>query len=112
MGKPVVHFELYGPNAEELRSFYADVFAWEVHTDDAIDYSMIHTNAGTGIDGGIGRGDARVNVVIEVDDLQATLDRVESLGGKTVTPVTEIPGVVTFAEFQDPQGNVLGISLP
>jgi predicted enzyme related to lactoylglutathione lyase len=112
MGKPVVHFELYGPNAEGLRSFYADVFDWEVHADESIDYAMIHTNAGNGIDGGIGRGDARVNVVIEVDDLQATLDRVEALGGKTVTPVTEIPGVVTFAEFQDPQGNVLGISLP
>lgn len=32
------------------------------------------------------------------------------MGGKTVTPITEIPGVVTYAEFADPEGNVIGIS--
>jgi predicted enzyme related to lactoylglutathione lyase len=50
--------------------------------------------------------------MIEVDDLQAALESVESLGGKTVTPITEVPGLVTFAEFQDPQGNVIGLALP
>ena len=33
-----------------------------------------------------------------------------ALGGEIVTPVTEIPGVVTFAEFRDPAGNVIGMS--
>jgi hypothetical protein len=31
------------------------------------------------------------------------------MGGKTVVPVTEIPNVVTFALFQDPEGNMVGI---
>jgi len=48
--------------------------------------------------------------VIEVPDLEATLASIGSLGGKTVTPVTEIPGAVTFAEFSDPEGNVVGIA--
>jgi hypothetical protein len=26
-----------------------------------------------------------------------------------ITPVTEIPGMVTFALFQDPEGNVIGL---
>jgi predicted enzyme related to lactoylglutathione lyase len=26
-----------------------------------------------------------------------------------VVPVTEIPGLVTFAQFADPQGNVVGL---
>src|SRR5574341_770127 len=30
-------------------------------------------------------------------------------GGKTIVPVTEIPGMVTFAQFADPEGNVVGI---
>lgn len=51
-----------------------------------------------------------MNFVIEVDDLEAKLAEIEQLGGKTVTPVTVIPDVVTFAEFSDPEGNVLGIS--
>jgi predicted enzyme related to lactoylglutathione lyase len=31
------------------------------------------------------------------------------LGGKTVIPVTEMPDVVTFAQFADPDGNVVGL---
>ena len=33
----------------------------------------------------------------------------EALGGKTVMPVTEIPGLVTFAMFNDPDGLLVGI---
>lgn len=110
MGAPVVHFEIYGTDAEKLRAFYAELFGWEIHADNPMNYGLVHTNAGDkGIDGGIAEGDARVNVVMEVDDLQAYLDRAVSLGGEVVTPITEIPSMVTFAEFRDPAGNVLGI---
>jgi hypothetical protein len=40
---------------------------------------------------------------IQVDDPQAYLDRIEQAGGKTVVPVTVIPGLVTFAQFADPK---------
>ncbi|HZO66062.1 MAG TPA: VOC family protein [Kribbellaceae bacterium] len=44
-----------------------------------------------------------------VDDLQATLDRLISLGAKEHTPITEHgPGFVT-ASVVDPFGNVLGV---
>jgi len=33
-----------------------------------------------------------------------------SLGGEVVTPITEIPDMVTFAEFLDPAGNVIGMA--
>jgi uncharacterized protein len=112
MGRPVVHFEIAGQNGAELQRFYAEAFGWEIHADNPMNYGFVHTKAGKGIDGGIAEREPRVNVVIEVDDLQATLDRIEQLGGKTVVPPTEIPGAVTFAEFQDPQGNVVGIALP
>jgi predicted enzyme related to lactoylglutathione lyase len=46
---------------------------------------------------------------IQVDDPQAYLDRIQQAGGKTVVPVTELPGLVTFAQFADPQGNVVGL---
>ena len=111
MGAPVVHFEIYGKDAAALRGFYEQLFGWEIHADNPMNYGMVHTNAdGKGIEGGVAEGEARVNVVIEVDDLQTHLDRAAALGGEVVTPVTEIPGVVTFAEFRDPAGNVIGIS--
>ena len=46
---------------------------------------------------------------VGVDDPQAALHRVESLGGTTVLPVTQIPGVGTFAMFSDPDGNLVGV---
>jgi predicted enzyme related to lactoylglutathione lyase len=52
-----------------------------------------------------------VNVVVDVDDLQKYLDKAVSMGGEVVTPITEIPDMVTWAEFRDPSGNVIGISL-
>jgi hypothetical protein len=112
MGAPVTHFEIYGKDAAKLRSFYADLFGWEIHGDNPQEYGLIHTNSGDkGIGGGIGSGDPRVNVVIEVDDLQKYLDTAVSMGAEIVTPITEIPDMVTFAEFRDPAGNVIGMAL-
>ena len=46
---------------------------------------------------------------VEVADPQACLNQAEQLGGKTIMPVTEIPDMVTMAQFADPQGNVIGL---
>jgi len=63
MGAPVVHFEIYGKDASKLQSFYADLFGWEVHADNPMNYGIVHTNADDkGIGGGITEGDARVNI--------------------------------------------------
>ena len=45
----------------------------------------------------------------EVDDLQEYLDKAVSLGAKVVTPVTTIPGMITYAIFADPDGNAAGL---
>ena len=45
-----------------------------------------------------------------VDHTQAYLDKAVSLGGKVVMPVTEIPNMVTFAQFSDPEGHIIGIT--
>jgi predicted enzyme related to lactoylglutathione lyase len=49
-------------------------------------YGMVDTAEGpASINGGVGRShDRHVSVYAQVEDLQATLDRVERLGGKTV----------------------------
>jgi hypothetical protein len=62
-----------------------------------MNYGIVHTNSGDkGIGGGITEGDARVNVVVDVDDLQKYLDKAVSMGGEVVTPITEI------ADHRDP----------
>jgi predicted enzyme related to lactoylglutathione lyase len=71
---------------------------------------MVDTK-GSGINGGIGpsRGPNQVTFYIEVDDLPAAIARVEAAGGKIVVPITEIGGTVSFAQFADPDGNVVGL---
>ena len=109
MPNPVVHFEVTGKDAKKLHGFYSGVFGWSIQADNPMNYGLVEAQ-GNGIGGGVGQGDASsVTFYIEVDDPQAYLAKVEAAGGKTIVPVTEIPGMVTFAQFADPEGNVVGI---
>jgi len=111
MGKPVVHFEILGKDGKKLQDFYSHLFDWEIKADNPMNYGIVQAGD-KGISGGIGSaGDApnHVTFYVEVDDLQLYLDKIERLGGKTVVPVTEIPNMVTFALFADPEGNTVGL---
>lgn len=113
MANQVGWFEVVGEDGAKLRSFYGDVFGWtfNVGEGEGMDYGQTDP-AETGIGGGIGTspgGQGHATFYVGVDDPQATLDKVESLGGKTVVPVTTIPDMVTFAMFTDPEGHLVGL---
>jgi len=111
MPNPVVHFEATGKDGGALRDFYAKAFGWTFDVMEEMQYGVVD-NGGRGINGGIaGQGEAPAAAIfyVGVPDPQATLNQVESLGGKTAAPVMEIPDVVTFAQFTDPEGNLIGI---
>jgi uncharacterized protein len=111
MGDAVVHFEINGPDAGLLQKFYSELFGWQTQEVPG-GYLLIDTQAGSGINGGISTtedGSAWATFYVGVDDLQAVLDKAESLGGKIVKPVTEIPGMVTYALFTDPDGLMAGV---
>jgi predicted enzyme related to lactoylglutathione lyase len=112
MPNPVVHFEiLNGQGKPDVKDFYSSLFGWKIDANNPYNYGMVDTASGQGIAGGIGPSmdGSRVTVYVEVPDLQAALDQAEKLGGKTVMPITEIPGAVTMAQFADPAGNVIGL---
>lgn len=46
---------------------------------------------------------------VTVDDVDATLAKAESLGGRTLMPPMVVPGVGRMAVLQDPQGAVLSV---
>jgi predicted enzyme related to lactoylglutathione lyase len=46
---------------------------------------------------------------VEVDDIRATTQKAEELGGKIMKDVTEVPGMGWFSFIQDPTGSVLGL---
>jgi predicted enzyme related to lactoylglutathione lyase len=113
MGNPVVHFEMVAKDGSALAKFYAELFGW--HTEgfpmpDGRTYEMIDTHSGAGVNGGIASSPdwSGITIYVEGPDVQAMLDKAESLGGKTMMPVTDM-GMVTLASFTDPQGNVIGL---
>jgi uncharacterized protein len=110
MANPVVRFEVGAADARPLVTFYAELFGWDMQTISE-GYTAVDTRAGQGLTGGVGRsntGDPWATFYVEVDDLQATLARAEALGGKTVVPVVELPGMA-FAMFDDPDGLLVGL---
>jgi uncharacterized protein len=112
MGDPVVHFAVGAVDDEPLVRFYGELFGWKPQPIPGASYTVLDTQSGGGINGGIGKsqtGRPWSSFYVAVDDPQAVLDKAESLGAKTAVPVTEIPGMVTFAMFDDPDGLLIGV---
>jgi hypothetical protein len=116
MGQPVVHFEIGAKNAKKLQSFYASQFGWKVDANNPMNYGVVNTGAKgkmRGINGGIyplQDGSPQTPLVyVQVTSIDAALKQIEKAGGKTVLPRTPIPGMVTFAQFADPEGNIVGL---
>jgi predicted enzyme related to lactoylglutathione lyase len=108
---PVVHWEISAEDPKKAQEFYAKLFDWNVDANNPMSYGLVQADGNGGIGGGIGpaNGHKGVTFYVGVDDLDAYLKKAESLGGKTVMPPTEIPGMVTLAQFTDPEGNLIGM---
>jgi predicted enzyme related to lactoylglutathione lyase len=111
MGNKVVHFEVAGKDAKKLQDFFAAAFDWNIDANNPIQYGMVDESS-AGIAGGVGPGPdggGHVTFYIQVPDLQAALDKIEKLGGKTVTPPMDVPGGPSIAHFADPEGHFIGL---
>ena len=100
-------------DAPGLQRFYSQLFDWPIDANNPMQYGLVKAAGPGSIGGGVGPamggGPGHVTVFVQVPDLAAALARAEHLGGKTLVPPTEIPGMVTFAMFQDPEGHAIGL---
>jgi hypothetical protein len=127
MGQPVVHFEIIGPDAETLRTFYGSLFAWEFDTDVSVaeevsqagNYGFVDrytTDDGTGIRGGVGGGEGypgHTIFYVGVPSVENALRQAERLGGTRVMGPARNPGTdLVVGHFRDPEGNVIGVAGP
>lgn len=108
MPNPVTHFEISGGDGKTLQEFYARLFGWKVDANNPMNYGIVEAQDGKGTGGGIGPGEPQVTFYVEVDDPQAYLDKAVGMGGKVIVPVTSME-MATYAQFADPEGNVIGI---
>jgi uncharacterized protein len=111
----VVHFEINVDNVQRSVQFYSGVFGWKIEKwEGPMDYWLVSTGKPEepGIDGAIqprqSPQDHTVNT-IEVESIDTALEKIVAQGGSILTPKSEIPGIGSFAQCIDPDGNVFGL---
>jgi uncharacterized protein len=119
MSGRVVHFEIPFDEGDRARAFYREAFGWQLQ-----DWEGSYTLATTGptgetgpeepgfINGGMmrreGPGDGPI-VVIDVDDSDAALAKIEELGGQTLLGRQAVGDMGWTAYFKDVEGNSIGL---
>jgi uncharacterized protein len=120
MSGRVVHFEVPFDDGDRARAFYQNVFGWTITPMPEMSYTMVSTGPmgeqGPSEPGYIGGGMMERNelfrgpvITMDVDDIDATLAKVEELGGTTVRPRQEVGQMGFAAYFTDPEGNLTGL---
>jgi predicted enzyme related to lactoylglutathione lyase len=121
MSGRVVHFEIPFDDGDRARSFYKETFGWQVQEMPEMSYTLVMsgpsgdsgpTESGF-INGGMlsreqSAGGAPV-IVIDVDSIDSTLEKVGGLGGSTVAGKTPVGDMGFAAYIKDPEGNVIGL---
>lgn len=109
---PIVHIEFSAKDPLAAAKFYSDLFGWKTEHLPQMNYVTFEAEGGPG--GGfnplgeqVKAGDAFVYVA--TGDIEVSLSKAVSLGGKTLVPKTEIPNIGWFALFSDPTGNTVGL---
>ena len=120
MGRPVVHFEIVGRDAERLRTYFSALFDWEIDADNPLNYGFVGREGnlnddGIGISGGVGAApegyEGHVTFYVQVPDVEAALAKAEALGGtRLMGPESVGGGDTIIGRFADPEGHVIGVS--
>jgi predicted enzyme related to lactoylglutathione lyase len=104
MPAPVVFFDIAGPDLKRQAEFYRAVFDWDI-TDDG----RFSVPAPARLPATLRADPAETLIYVGVEDVTATLARIEAHGGATVFPRLAVPGVVVLGMFTDPAGNKAGL---
>lgn len=125
---PVVHFEMPAEDRKRMIEFYTKVFGWKaqqlgpemgnyvtVQTGETDENRMLKKPGM--INGGFYQKTEDVSshamsVVIQVDNLEEHMKKVEAAGGKMMGKPEEIPGIGKWASFRDTEGNRMSMLQP
>jgi predicted enzyme related to lactoylglutathione lyase len=109
----ITHQELPSTDFAKSAAFYSGVFGWKCEEIPGMNYMIYSVENGLG--GGFNKVDSIVSghghmSYISVEDIHATLAKVEQARGRTVMPKTGLPNNWGFiAQFADPCGVVCGL---
>lgn len=124
---PVVHFEMPYENRERMATFYQSAFGWELQMlgPEMGNYVLATTttkDAKSGapagaINGGFFQKNPQwpaqyPSIVIAVEDIHASMNKITQAGGKVLGEPMEIPGVGPYVSFFDTEGNRVSLLQP
>ena len=110
----ITHIEFPADDTSRAGRFYRELFGWELgEMPQFPNYLLFSMGAIERAGGAIGmRGQSvgeKLRIYVEVDAIDAVLPRVPELGGKVVTPRTEIKGQGWYAVVEDSEGSEIGL---
>ena len=113
MSNPVVHWEFWTRQPEEVVNFYEKAFGWKIQHIPEINYRVVDSGDG-GLGGGIFEPDegplpGNMALYLGCDNLEATLQSIRDAGGTIIVEEQVVPGQGRFALFADPEGRVNGV---
>lgn len=110
----ICHWELQTIDPRKAISFYQALFGWKLNFEKEMNYVMIDT--GTPPGGGINVvkkiEPSGIILYVQVEDIDAALNKAKDLGGAIVVPKKPIPHVGHFGILQDTEGNQIGVFTP
>jgi len=120
MGRPVVYWELMSRDPAKVAAFYEKVFDWNIQSRKIenrpqMNYRMVDTDAGQGINGGIVRPEregpwpGNMTIYIDVDDLAPYRKRIVDAGGKILVDEQQVGDMASLTLFADPEGRMMGL---
>lgn len=93
-----------------LADFYETLFGWSVDDLNEWQWAALRTGPDGGPDGGISRGERpQVFFYAPGDDLQSTLEHVDTHGGATIVEPWQPSDDLGISIFTDPEGNRVGL---
>ena len=124
MDHTIIHFEIAATDFEKLKKFYAGLFGWKIEKyPGPVEYWLIQTvpvdekgmALSPGVNGGMVRKESPnqkpVNY-ISVENIDESIEKVKTLGGKMMSLKQEVPNVGWIATAVDPEGNQIALLQP
>ncbi len=124
---PVVHFEMPAEDRNRMANFYSNVFGWQTQVlgEEMGNYVTVATSESDekgrpktpgAINGGFYPKNNETaqypSIVIAVEDIKESIQKVTKAKGKVLGEPMEIPGVGVYVSFVDTEGNRVSLLQP
>lgn len=116
----VIHFEIHAGDPDRAVKFYESMFGWTFQKwEGPMDYWLVTTGPDSqpGINGGLLRRQGEIDgqaviayvCTIDVENIDASIAKAQSLGSQVVVPKMPIPGMGWLVYYKDTEGNIFGM---